>query len=449
MSQTLTKNIKNGTGPPPSKGPLIWRAHLLYFTSFIFITFILSACATSVSFKAPSVPVDLFSEFIERDGTSISPASIDSDIPNVDILAINDEIRSILDESVVGIKNPRNRLNKLADIVSKRVKYDTMDDKFGTRTAIETFESGKGNCLSFINLFVAMARYVGLRSGYQDIRTPPNWIRNREILFVTRHIGAFVDFHSFGERPYRIDFVGGNRRIVVWDNNNRFLIAPSLDAQAAYVEPSSTRSISDNKAFAQYYNNIGSQYLAEGNGADAYRYFIKAIKTDPGLGFAWSNLGIVYTWNGQYNAAEKAYLQGLSINRGRDDTLEMTIMNNMAKLYLKTGRKEDAAYYEKEVASFRDKNPYYHFSLGRIAFDSGLNEEAVKEFREAIRKKKDEHLFHYALAITYIELKDYKKAEKSLKKAKLFAWDSDQKDYYNRALENLQKNVAEDQKTTG
>jgi len=367
----------------------------------------------------------------------------------VDILALNDEIRSMLDESVAGIKDPWKRLNTLADIISKRVRYDTMDDKFGTRTAIETFESGKGNCLSFINLFVAMARHVGLHSGYQDVRTPPNWVRNREILFVTRHIGAYVEINSYAERAYRIDFINGNKSIIMWDNKDRYLIAPSLDAGGLYVEPSSTRSIGDHQALAQYYNNIASKYLAEENATEAYRYFIRAIKTDPELGFAWSNLGIVYSWNNQYDAAEKAYLQGLSINRGRDDTLEMTILSNMARLYSKTGRKEDAAYYEKIVASFRDKNPYYHFSLGRIAFESGFNEEAVKEFREAIRKKDDEHLFHYALAVTYIEMKDFKNAEKSLKKARSCTWDREQKDYYENMLKNLQKSVAEDQKTAG
>jgi len=445
----MFKNIKYNKNPSTPRERLIGRGGLLYFPALFIITLIFSACATYPSFKTPVDPIDQFPEFIDRDSSLISPSTADSSIPDVDILALNDEIRSILDDSVVGIKNPWKRLNALADIMSKRVKYDTTDDKFGTRTAIETFESGKGNCLSFINLFVAMARYVGLRSGYQDIRTPPNWIRNRETLFVTRHIGAFVDIYFYGEGAYRVDFINGNKNIIMWDNKDRYLIAPSLDAGRDYAEPSSTLSIRDNKAFAQYYNNIGSQYLAEGNGADAYRYFIKAIKTDPELGFAWSNLGVVYSWNDQSDAAEKAYLQGLSINRGKDDTLLMTLMNNMARLYSKTGRKEDAAYYEKEVSSFRDKNPYYHFSLGRIAFDNGFKEEAVKEFREAIRKKDDEHLFHYALAVTYIELKDFKNAEKSLKKAKSCAWDRDQRDYYEQALENLQKSVAEDQKTAG
>jgi Flp pilus assembly protein TadD len=289
---------------------------------------------------------------------------------------------------------------------------------------------------------------VGLHSGYQDILTPPNWIKKGEALFVTRHIGAFVDFYVPGQRAYTIDY-SGNKTVVVLDNMNSFLIAPSLDKEGYAVGTYSTITISDRRAFAQYYNNIGSQYLADGREGEAYRYFVKAIKADPELGFAWSNLGVVYSWNDQVDAAEKAYLQAVAINSSRDDTSLMTVMGNLAKLYSRTGRKEDAAFYENEVTSFRDKNPYYHFSLGSKAFDDGFIEESVKQFKDAIRKKDDEHLFYYALAISYVKLNDLKNAEKSLKKARLHALDSYQKDFYDRVLDNLHKNVAEYQKTAG
>ena len=444
----MSENIKYSRDDSIGTGKPMGWINFLSLTMPVAAAFLLSACAALPLSSAPAVPIDQFPEYASQDGSYISPSSIDTEIPDVDILALNDEIRSLLDASVAGIKNPWNRLNELISIVSKNVRYDTQDDKFGTKTAIETFESGTGNCLSFINLFVSMARYVGIHSGYQDIRTPPNWIRKGEALFVTRHIGAFVDFYVPGQRAYTIDYAG-NKTVVVLDNMNSFLIAPSLDKEGYEVGTYSTTTISDRRAFAQYYNNIGSQYLAEGKGVDAYRYFVKAIKTDPEVGFAWSNLGVVYTWNNQADAAEKAYLQAMAINSGKDDISLMTVMGNMAKLYSRTGRKEDAAIYEKEVTSFRDKNPYYHFTLGSKAFDDGSIEESVKQFKEAIHKKDDEHLFHYALAVSYIKLNDLKNAEKSLKKARSYAMDSFQKDYYDRVLDNLHKSVADDRKTAG
>jgi len=205
--------------------------------------------------------------------------------------------------------------------------------------------------------------------------------------------------------------------------------------------PRLVREIPDNRAFAQYYNNLGSKYLAGGMGSDSYRYFVKAVKIDPELSFAWSNLGVAYSRNNQIEAAEKAYMQALAINRGRDDTSAMSVMSNLAKLYKRIGNAKRAAFYENEVASFRNKNPYYHFSIGKVAYENGRYEESVKDFKEAIRKKEDEHLFHFALALSYFKLGDIDDAEKSLKKAKLYVWDTAEKDYYQQVLEDMLKNA--------
>ena len=423
---------------------------MLFLNLFILIVllFYLSGCATSPISNPRDISIDQFPEFINQDGSLITPGSIDSSIPDVEILALNEEIRSLLDDSIVGIKNPEQRLVALANIVAKKIRYDTRDDKFGTKTAIETFESGTGNCLSFVNLFISMARYARLESGYQDIQTPPNWVKNGEALFVTRHIGAFINYDIFGQRAYAID-LSGNKNVITLDGKKSVFIAPSLDAAGPEVGSYLTKPIPDHLAFAQYYNNIGAQYLAEGNVGNAYRYFIKAIKTDPNLSFIWSNLGVVYLRNNQNDAAEKAYLQALSINKDKGDTSEMTIMSNMARMYSRIGNKERAAFYENEVISFRDRNPYYNFSKGKAAFSDGFYEESVRQFKEAIRKKDDEHLFHYALGLSYIKLNDFNNAEKSLKKAISYTWDEVIKKYYAQVLDNLLKSEADLQEPTG
>jgi len=436
-----SKKIFHGGDPCPFRVLFtVWRG-VLYVLAIISTTIYLSACATAPLLKSAIIPVNQFPEFINSDGSSITPDSIDGSMPDVDILALNDEIKAILDQSVLKIKDPGQRLNALLGIIMKKVKYDTADDKYGTKTAVETFESGTGNCLSYSNLFVAAARYAGLHSGFQDIPIPPNWIKNGEVLFITRHIGAFVDFYIPMQNALRIDFVDG-KSVVVSDNKSSFLFAPSVaDIMGSQINPLSTRPMPDNRAFAQYYNNIGSQYMAEGITGDAYRYFVKAVKIDPDLEFAWSNLGVVYSRNNQIDAAEKAFSQALLVNRGRNDTSAMTIMSNMARFYAKNGRKEQAAFYKNEVLSFRMRNPYYYFSIGKIAYDDSRFEEAIGDFKEAIQKKEDEHLFYYALALAYTKLGDIKNAEKSFKKAKSYAWDEELKDYYDLVIENLLKKI--------
>jgi len=438
MCVEIIKKLRKGRDPcvfdikdAMSNGP----PFLLITIAALFLFF---GCASFPTYNSNVLNINQFPEYINQNGLKISPASIGQSVPDVEILALNDDMKFILNDLVVGVRNPEQKLNLLLEIIRNRVVYDTQDDVFGTKTAIETFETGRGNCLSFVNLFVAMARYAGLESGFQDIQTPPKWEKNGDALFITRHVGAFVDYSSPG-RFYRIDFQGGKSVFVIGDNN-RFLFAPSIPAGAPEFNPKSVHSIPDSRAFAQYYNNLGSKYLAEGKSSDAFRYFVKAIMTDPELGYAWSNLGVAYSRNNQIEEAEQVYKRALTISRDRgDDVSAMSVMNNMARLYTRIGDRDRASFYEKEVKTFRDKNPYYHFFIGRIAYNDGRYEASIKDFKDAIRKKEDEHLFHFALAMSYYKMGEVEKAEKSLDMAKSYAWDKAEKDYYDSIRDGMIK----------
>jgi len=404
----------------------------------IFLVLSMTGCSTIVTQKYTFIPIDQFPAFTGSESSEILPQSVDYSVPDVDILKLNDEMRSVLDESIVPLKNPQARLEMLLRIINTRVSYSTAADD-GAKTAIETFETRTGNCLSLSNLFISMARYSGLKTAFQEIPVPPFWKKSGVALFFTRHIGASVNLDTTQEDGVRIDSTNSNSAIMR-DNMSFYLLTPSLmGAGTPAINPLFTQPIPDNRAFAQYYNNIGANCLAEGNGRDAFRYFIKAVKTDPRLGFAWSNLGVVYSRNNQIDAAEMAYLQALSINRGIDETSAMNVMGNLEKLYRKIGNSKQAAFYEKEIAFFRNKNPYYHYSLGKTAYYDGNFEEAVKHFKDAIGQKEDEHLFHYTLALAYLRLGNIKMAEKTIVRAELFAWDEKIKLDYELLRERMVK----------
>jgi tetratricopeptide (TPR) repeat protein len=322
------------------KGAIAALIGLFVSTAFSFLLF---GCATAPKYHIEAVPVDQFQPYAGPEGQLIFPQSVDADIPNVDILALGDNIRTLLDESIAPIRNRKRRLEALVEVLIDEVRYDAENDRYGTRTAQETYDAGTANCLSFSNLFVAMARYVGLSVQFQEVPTPPNWIRTGEALFFTHHIGALIDVYDSLDHTVHLGF-GEADRIVVWNNApDQYFFSPSnLGPFGAEINPRFGRPIADHCAFAQYYNNIGSQYLAEGNSSDAFRYFVKAIKVDPGLSFAWSNLGVVYSRNNQLRAAEAAFLQGLNVIQRQDDTTALNIMNNMVKLYERSGDKEKA-----------------------------------------------------------------------------------------------------------
>lgn len=414
----------------------VWKS---LFAFFIFS--LISSCATVPIPHIETIHVDRFPAYEMPDGSKIFPASIDETIPDIDILAINDDIKSLLDEEVKHKRSLKERHKKLAGILVQKIHYDTVNDSYGVKTAQETYDTGTGNCLSFSNLFVAMARYAGLNSKFSEIPTLPNWIRDGEILFFTRHIGASTDILNSSTEVMQLNLEGDNSRVITMYSTQRFYFAPSeLAPRNLRVNTFGFTAISDKRAFAQYYNNLGSKQLAEGNTPGAFRYFVKAIKTDPGLSFAWSNLGVTYRRNNQFEAAEEAYLQGFSVTQGSRDTSILTIMNNLVNLYDKTGEKEKALLYKTQVASFREKNPYYQYVEGKTAYDDSLFEKSVGLFKKAIRLKDDEHLFYYGLALAYLETGEVRKAKRNINLAINHSLDEIRKNYYVNLLDAI-KNV--------
>jgi len=149
---------------------------------------------------------------------------------------------------------------------------------------------------------------------------------------------------------------------------------------------------------------------------------------------------VVYSRNNQLEAAEAAFLQGMSVVPRQDDITTLNIINNMVKLYERTGDKEKAEFYLKEVASFRERNPYYLYMIARTSYQEALYERSVKYFKAAIRRKDDDHLFYYGLALAYSKLGDLEGVEKNIDKAKHYAWDEEQKAYYDRIRDTMVNN---------
>ncbi len=413
------------------------RALFLVFSLLLFVP----GCVTMQEKRPVIMPVEQFPAFIVPQGQDAEPSSDGYDVPDIDILALSEEIKAVLDESIVEIGNPKRRLQALMDLITENVKLDAAEDKYGTKTATETFEEGSGNCLSFSNMFVSMARYCGLDSAFQEIPTPPNWVKDGKVLLFTRHIGAMVDVYEPGQVVVNIEgSFTGEKIVVEARDQTQYLFAPLLPLSARYSRVPSTRSITDKRAFALFYNNIGSQYLTEGNNLDAFRYFVKALKLDPEVSFIWSNLAVAYDRNNQEEAAEKAFLQSLSINQGKDELTAMSIMSNLARHYTRQGNIQEAAVYEEKVRSYRDMNPYYHYSMGAIAFYEESYENSIGHYNEAIKRKSGEPQFHYALALAYFKSGKIEEAEKSMEKAVSYSRDRRIEEYYRKVWAQLTEN---------
>ena len=259
-----------------------------------------------------------------------------------------------------------------------------------TLTAADTFNRRAGNCLSFSNMFIAMAREAGLKAWFQEVKLPPEWSSVNETFLVSMHVNA-----------------------VVQDARSEYVVDVSGAKRAKWVR---IRKLSDAEAEAQYYNNHGADALVNNDLARAFAYMKKAIRIAPDTSYIWSNLGVVYNRNGQVEDAKQAYQVALKINPA-----EMVALNNLHTVYVQEGDQVQARKLSSRVERHRLKNPYYLHRLSSQALDERRYEDAIALLKRAIKLNKEEYRFHFTLAHSLFLNGEKDAALRSLGQAKQLA----------------------------
>lgn len=323
-----------------------------------------------------------------------------------EITSITPEMETYLAENIPAGMPHSEVLVQLVKLVFNKDFINLTYNNNRTKTASETFQTRSGNCLSFTNMFVVMARHLGLNARFQEVRNLPTWDRNGRVVVLNRHINVLVYLR---ERKITVDFNPYDEHRQIW-----------------------TEIISDARAMAQFYNNFGAEAFANGDNDYAIANFMEAIAIAPEMSFSRTNLGVVYSSQGEYDLAEKAYLEAIDLSNN-----DMTAVNNLAMLYTRTGQESKAKSYQRRVNHFRKKNPYYHFNLGMDAFKKEAYGEAVTHFKRAIRRKEEDHQFYFAIAKAYAYMGNMEKATDSLKKAQNYAPEVFDRTRYSQKLNML------------
>jgi Flp pilus assembly protein TadD len=317
-------------------------------------------------------------------GKAAVPAAVV--VPDVDPLRLTPKMAQFLVKEVGGRQGRALRLNALINAIFSKDGLDITYGETATRTAIETFKERDGNCLSFTFLFVAMARHLGFSAYFTEVDEVLSWDQRGEILVVHKHMFATVEMDN---GTVRVDFLPG--------------------AEKRYRD---IRRISDSRAVAHYYNNLGADLLTAGDAAGALPYLDKALERDRSLTLALVNRGVAYRQLGDFAAAEECYRQALEVDKG-----EASAASNLASLYLSQGRVEEAQPLLRRVHNHLKRNPFHYFRQGVLAAERGHSEAAIKHLRQAIDRMPGESGFHAALADAYLQAGDLEEARKSLRRA--------------------------------
>jgi len=336
------------------------------------LALLLSACASAPPLQTPVPQLAGYPEI---------------GVPDVDLLKLTPEMRDFTRRYATKPSDEGGKAWMLAYAALDPYLLDFEYDPMVTLPADEAFRSGRGNCLTFSSMFIAMARDAGLRAWYQEVIVPPEWSAVNEMLLVSKHVNA-----------------------VVSEWGSRYVIDVSRRKKTTLEE---TRRMSDDEALAQYYNNLGAEALIGNDLPSAYAHFRKALEVRPGLAYVWSNLGVVFRRNGQNDDAILAYRAAIEQDPGHEVAL-----NNLHTLYTEEGNLEAAAAIAQRVERNRRNNPYYLHHLAEIANEEQRWADAIELLNHAIRLDSNEYRFHYALAQALYSSGDPEVARASLERAR-------------------------------
>jgi tetratricopeptide (TPR) repeat protein len=380
----------------------IGRRRILHMLTLV-AALLASSCVTT-----PGTPVrddgPVTTEMLLDRNPMVSGMDI-PDLSQVDPLALTPEMVAFVDSYVNRSHGQTARLRRLLYAIMGEGTFDLVYDDV-TRTASQTFQDQQGNCLSFTNMFVAMARNVGLDARFQEVLIPPDWSIEGQSFIFSQHINVHVDLGS--------GYLGGDQII----DFNMYDFRDTYEREV----------VSDNRARAHYFNNIGVEKMLAGDTAVAFANFRQSIREDDTFTPAWANLGILHRREGYENLAEFAYLKALDI-----DPVNLVAMSNLASLYEQQEKTELAEQYRSRVKSHRMHNPYFRYLMARTLFEEGDYDGSIGHLEYAIRRKDDDDQFYSLMSLDYLMKGDREAAQKWMKKAESIAEkESDKQRYHNK-----------------
>lgn len=224
-------------------------------------------------------------------------------------------------------------------------------------SAQDVYKYREANCISYTNLFIGIAREIGLQANYIEVTEVDTFSKVGGTVVYNSHICAAV---YEGPNPYIVDF-----------------------ALRRYPQYHSWRAISDLEAAASLYNNIGSYHYLNGSGEGArktaMKYFDMSRKLYPDYAQVYNNMGVVALREGEVENAEALFRKSLELRPGY-----FAAYQNLASIYLEQGNLETATAIMKQAVESEPRNQYAYMNLAKLQMKLERYPAAEENLRKAL-----------------------------------------------------------------
>lgn len=283
--------------------------------------------------------------------------------------AMDEELRRAVDERVSPAGSEARRRDAVLDFI-----FGWVDLEYAltpTHTATETFGTATGNCLSFVNLFVAVGRERRLNPFFVEVEDYQRWNYQDGVVVSRGHIvaGMYVDgeMATYDFLPYR---------------------------PKSYRD---FRPITDLAATGHYYNNLGAEALMNGDLDSAERWLEIAVRLTPDFDKAINNHAIVALRRNRLDDAVRFLEEGLELHPDN-----VPLLTNLVRAYQLQARHDRAAEVLDILEDLNRASPFFYVYRGDAALAAGDTVTALDYMRQALRADPEIPEVHVGLIRVYL-----------------------------------------------
>lgn len=346
----------------------------------------LTACEPAMK---PVKPVDVSTLLDEgrREGLTLQ-----------DPLALDPQIEAEVAKKVGFVGTQAVRTLRIIRFLNDRSTLGFHYDANLTLTAREAYYARRGDCLSYTNLFLAIARYLKIAAYFVHVSEARNFYERDGIFFVSSHmaVGYGGTYTPGRVEPYTaiVDFT-----------------QESSDWPLMLYE-----SVDDARAFGLFYNNIAVESMMSGDMVHAEKLLRFLAEKDPGLKEVVNNLGVLYMRMGDYEKALQTLQRAM-----KTFPAYQPLYTNAIQAARGCQEPEVAAELEARGQALMGNDPFFLFNAGVERFDKKDFAGAAANFSKALKTYPNNPFLNAWLARAYLTGGETEQGVKAFAKAQHLA----------------------------
>ena len=305
---------------------------------------------------------------------------------------------------------------KIYKYLQKYVKNYNFFNK--TLTAEQSIAQAQGNCLSLAILTAALAKTVGVDTGYQLVESDPVFQKEGDVVISSQHVRSLLYNDSRTEKTWHM-----------------LLARPGIIIDYFPTTSSRIKKYVKNSEFhAMYYRNTAAEAFIAQDYNKTYWLVRESLDLFPTDEHAINIMALVHERKGLTSVAEKLYRHGI---RFADEKLDL--LRNYYQFLNKQHRFAEAKIIKTELATMKVVNPFDWISLGHTAFLDRKFTEAKRYYKKALRIAPYLHQGHLGVAKAEFKLGNIHASKASMKLAQKNAFDLKTRNLYQYKMNALAK----------